>query len=447
MPARSTIRFRITAVATVAVGVVLIVAGLGLALFQRSALTSNVDQNLTQRADDLTALLRSGTTLPDSFVPNTREGFTQLVGPDGVVLVSSPNLAGAPALPLDAPSGPADSFQTVTVLAVDDDSFRVLSRRLPDLGVLHIGADLDVVSEATTALATASLLIIPVVVAALATLVWWLVGRTLQPVEQMRSEVATISSTDLHHRVPRPRTGDEIDRLADTMNEMLTRLEGSVVRQQRFVADASHELRSPLTRLRSQLEVELAETDDPSWTAALQSLLDDVVGMQEVVEDLLYLARADEGHVAVAAQPLDLDDLVIDEARRIQSGGRVDVDLAGVSGAHVMGNPGQLSRAVRNLLDNAARHATARVTVSLEESAETARLTIADDGPGIAPEDYARIFERFSRLDEARSADAGGSGLGLAIARDIVVRHGGTLNLFEANRPGATFELRLPAAR
>ena len=130
MPARSTIRFRITAVATVAVGVVLIVAGLGLALFQRSALTSNVDQNLTQRADDLTALLRSGTTLPDSFVPTAREGFTQLVGTDGVVLVSSPNLAGAPALPLDAPSSAADSLQTATVLAVDDDSFRVLSRRL-----------------------------------------------------------------------------------------------------------------------------------------------------------------------------------------------------------------------------------------------------------------------------------------------------------------------------
>jgi signal transduction histidine kinase len=447
MPARSTIRFRITAVATVAVGVVLIVAGLGLALFQRSALTSNVDQNLTQRADDLTALLRSGTTLPDSFVPTTREGFTQLVGTDGVVLVSSPNLAGAPALPLDAPSSAADSLQTATVLAVDDDSFRVLSRRLPDLGVLHIGAELDVVSEATTALATASLLIIPVVVAALAALVWWLVGRTLQPVEQMRSEVATISSTDLHHRVPRPRTGDEIDRLAGTMNEMLSRLESSVARQQRFVADASHELRSPLTRLRAQLEVELTQTGDPSWTTALQSLLDDVVGMQEVVDDLLYLARADEGQVTIASQPLDLDDLVIEEARRIRSEGRVEVDLAAVSGAHVTGNPGQLSRAVRNLLDNAARHATARVTVSLEESAETARLTIADDGPGIAPEDYARIFERFSRLDEARSADAGGSGLGLAIARDIVVRHGGTLNLLEVNRPGATFELRLPAAR
>jgi signal transduction histidine kinase len=447
MSVRRTIRFRITAVATVAVAVVLIVAGLGLVLFQRSALTSSVDQNLTQRADDLSALLQEGSSLPDSFVPTAREGFTQLVGPDGVVMVSSPNLAGAPPLPLDAPAGSGDSIQTVSALAVDDDLFRVLSRRFPNLGVLHVGATLDVVSEAAAALATALVVIIPIVVAALGTLVWWLVGRTLQPVEAMRSEVAAISSTDLHHRVPRPDTGDEIDRLAGTMNDMLNRLERSVARQQRFVADASHELRSPLTRLRSQLEVELTQTGDPSWTAPLRSLLDDVVGMQEVVEDLLYLARADEGRVALVSQPVDLDDLVVEQARRIQTEGRVEVDLTAVSGAHVVGNPGQLCRAVRNLLDNAARHATARVILSLAESTGTAVLTIADDGPGIAPEDRERVFERFSRLDEARTADAGGGGLGLAIARDIVVRHGGTLEVLTTIRPGATFELRLPTAQ
>ena len=138
---------------------------------------------------------------------------------------------------------------------------------------------------------------------------------------------------------------------------------------------------------------------------------------------------------------------MIEEARRIQSEGRAEVDLAAVSGAHVAGNPGQLSRAVRNLLDNAARHATSRITLSLGESAGTTVLTIADDGPGIAPEDRERIFERFSRLDEARSADAGGSGLGLAIARDIVVHHGGTLDVLVTNRTGATFELRLPTAQ
>ncbi len=447
MSVRRTIRFRITTVATVAVAVVLIVAGLGLILFQRSALTGSVDQNLTQRADDLRALLQGGSSLPEGFVPTAREGFTQLVGPNGVVLVSSPNLAGAPPLPLDAPAESGDSIQTVSGLAVDDDSFRVLSRRLPGLGVLHVGATIDVVSEAATALATALLVIIPIVVAALAGLVWWLVGRTLDPVEEMRSEVAAISSTDLHRRVPRPDTGDEIDRLADTMNEMLSRLEGSVALQRRFVADASHELRSPLTRLRSQLEVELTHHADPRWTTALQSLLDDVVGMQEVVEDLLYLARSDEGHIALVTQPVDLDDLVVAEARRIQAVGRVEVDLTAVSGAHVVGNLGQLSRAVRNLLDNAARHATSRITLSLGESTGTAVLTIADDGPGIARTDRERIFERFSRLDEARSADAGGSGLGLAIARDIVVHHGGTLDVLVTNRPGATFELRLPTAR
>jgi signal transduction histidine kinase len=169
--------------------------------------------------------------------------------------------------------------------------------------------------------------------------------------------------------------------------------------------------------------------------------------MQRLVEDLLYLARADEGAAEPILQAVDLDDLVITEAQRIRASNRVQFDLAGVSGAHVNADPVQLRRVVRNLLENAQRHATNHVAVMLIEQADEAVLTVADDGPGISESDSERIFERFTRLDESRTAETGGSGLGLAIARQIAEVHGGTLQLTAPETTGAVFELRLPCAR
>lgn len=436
------IRFRITALATAVVAVVLVVGGVALVLLQQATLTSTIDDALGQRADDITALVESG-AVPDPLPEGAGEGFAQLVGQDGSVLVSTPNLTGVP--PLAIPAGAEDRLQTLEGLAIEDDAFRVLSRQIEGVGTLHVGTSGERIAESTEALIRALAVIIPILVLALATLIWWLVGRTLRPVEDIRSEVAAIGSTDLYRRVPEPETGDEIDRLAETMNEMLARLEASVERQQVFVADASHELRSPLTRMRSALEVELAE-NDPEWRDTLQGVLDDVVEMQRVAEDLLYLARADEGRIRRDFRPIDLDDLVLAEARLVQASGGVKVDLSAVSGAHVVGDGGQLTRAVRNLLDNASRHADSKVTIRLQESGDDAVLIVANDGPGIAPEDAERIFARFGRLDEARAEGTGGVGLGLAIARDIAERHGGSLTLDSTGDPGAAFELRLPRA-
>jgi signal transduction histidine kinase len=309
-----------------------------------------------------------------------------------------------------------------------------------------VGTTYDVVSESAATLVTSLAWIIPVLVVALGALVWWLVGSTLQPVENMRLELAEIGATDLERRVPRPGTDDEIDRLAETMNEMLARLESAIERQQRFVADASHELRSPLTRIRSELEVDLADSTDLEHKGVLEGLLDEVVGMQHMVGDLLFLARSDAGHGPGLSRRLDLDDLVLKEARRIQSHERVAVDLSAVSGAHVVGDAGQLTRAIRNILDNAERHAVDRVTLSLEESGDMAILVVADDGPGIPEVESDRVFERFTRVDEARSAAAGGSGLGLAISREIVERHQGTVSLLPPDGSGARFEVRIPLA-
>ena len=313
--------------------------------------------------------------------------------------------------------------------------------------MLYVGTTYDVVLESNGALISTLAVTIPILLAVLALVVWWVVGRTLRPVEEIRAEVSEIGWTELHRRVPEPESNDEIARLAGTMNEMLERVEVSIGRQQRFVADASHELRSPLTRMRLELEVMLANVDDPEEREVLSSTLEEVVTLQFLVIDLLLLAQADAGQADVPYANVDLDDLVVREARRIQSHGQVDLDMSNVSAALVLGDSAQLTRALRNLLDNAERHAASQITLSLGEHNGHAVLTITDDGPGISAENADRVFERFGRLDEARSSGIGGTGLGLAIARDIVERHRGSILLARMNEPGATFEVRLPLAK
>jgi len=441
------IRFRVTAIATLGVAAVLVAGGAALVLLQRSALIATLDQTIAQRADDIVALAETGAVLPDELAASAEEGFAQLVGNDGTVLASTTNLSGSPALPLEVDPGSSENPRTTAVREVDDDVFRVLSRQVPGVGVLHVGTTYDVVAESAAALASALVLIVPVLVAAMGVIVWWLVGRTLQPVENMRLEVAEIGATDLGRRVPPPGTKDEIDRLAATMNEMLARLQTSIGRQQSFVADASHELRGPLTRIRAELEVDLADSADPVQRSILGGLLEEVVGLQHMVEDLLFLARADAGAAPNAFRGLDLDDLVLKEARRIQSHRRVEVDLSAVSGAHVLGDAGQLTRAIGNILDNAERHAKTRIDLKLDESGDVAVLVIGDDGPGISDQDSERVFERFTRLDEARTAGIGGTGLGLAISREIIERHDGSVTLLPSDGQGARFEVRIPLTR
>jgi len=303
------------------------------------------------------------------------------------------------------------------------------------------------VDEATAALAVTLAVAVPVVVVALGGLVWWLVGRTLRPVEAMRAEVARIGGRDLHRRVPEPPVDDEVGRLAHTMNQMLERVEDATRRQQRFVADASHELRSPLTRMRAALEVDVAHPSRADMTATHHSVLEEAVGLQHLVDDLLRLARSDAApsDEPVGTDTVDLDDVVLRLARRHRADGRVTVDTSGVGAAQVVGDRAQLARAVGNVADNAVRYATTTVRFTLADSDGHAVLTITDDGPGIPAADRERVFERFTRLDDARSTSTGGAGLGLAIARDIVHRHQGTLTVDPTNVTGTRLVLTLPS--
>lgn len=273
--------------------------------------------------------------------------------------------------------------------------------------------------------------------------VWRAAGRALRPVRRIEHGLADITASDLSRRVPVPDTEDEIAGLAATVNATLDRLEGAVAQQRRFTADASHELRTPLTGLRARLELALDDPADTDLLATMQDALRDAERLHQIVDDLLALARLDSG-VEPARSILDLGELVRAENRRREP--RVPVAIDAQPDVMVVGNRLQLARALVNLLANADRHAESKVSVTIRSEAGNALVTVTDDGPGVPPDQRERVFDRFTRLDAARSRDAGGSGLGLPIAREIAVRHGGTLTVEDAPGGGAAFVLSIPLA-
>lgn len=284
---------------------------------------------------------------------------------------------------------------------------------------------------------------IPLLIALVGLLVWFLVGRSLRPVAAIRAEVEEISHGTLHRRVPVPPSNDEVAHLAGTMNAMLDRLERSSTQQREFVSDASHELRSPIATIQATLEVALEHEEQADWHAVAADVLAEDVRMARVVSDLLDLARVDEnGDALVDAPIVDLDDVVLEEVAHVHDR---RVESTAVSAGRVRGRRNQLSRAVRNLLENAEHYAAERVDVSLTSVNGSVELIVEDDGPGIPEADRERVFERFTRLDEGRDRDAGGAGLGLAMVRAIAERHGGSITVDSGALGGARFVVRLPA--
>ncbi|MFE9012516.1 sensor histidine kinase [Streptomyces cyaneofuscatus] len=310
---------------------------------------------------------------------------------------------------------------------------------------VHAGAPLAAEQEAVNTVRGAMLTGLPLLLAVVAGVTWLVTRRALRPVEGIRREMAAITaSEDLARRVPEPDSRDEIAALARTTNETLTVLEASVERQRRFVADASHELRSPIASLRTQLEVAEAHPE----LLDLPGAVADTVRLQVLAADLLLLARLDAGEKPGAAR-LEVGALVREEVSQ-RTGDRipvtVEVEAAEGASYEVNGSRGQLARVVGNLLDNAQRHAESRVAVRVAADGAGVRVEVRDDGAGVPEDERERIFERFVRLDDARSRDDGGAGLGLAIARDVATRHGGTLTVHRAPEGGAAFRLWLPYA-
>jgi signal transduction histidine kinase len=328
--------------------------------------------------------------------------------------------------------------------------------------VLLVATTLSSIESSVHTLRTTLWWAIPGLVVLVGVIAWGATGRALRPVETIRTEVTEISHTSLDRRVSEPRARDEVGRLARTMNEMLDRLQNASERQRQFVSDASHELRSPVAAMRTTGEVALAHPDSADWPLVVRRMLTEDDRMEQIVGDLLDLARGEESELPDTK--IDLDDVTLEEVARARRSG-VTIQSGAVSAGRVRGSREQLTRVVRNLLDNATRHASSTVRVGLGPAANgtapagaspagdgeraSVALVVEDDGPGIPAADRERVFERFTRLDEGRARDAGGLGLGLAMVRAIAERHGGTAVITDPTDPafpGARVVVTLPEA-
>ncbi|WMI57228.1 ATP-binding protein [Streptomyces rochei] len=464
------VRARATLGATLVVAVALVAAGTAVLLSLRSNLLGEAGTQAERSARDVATELAVGTRYTELGL-DVDDRPVQIVDEAGGLVAASEDLeritgTGVDAVePRPAPTGTGDgdsdddddsgesleageigerttvSDGTATIDGdTEDYRFAAVPVETRDGEQLTVwaGAPLSAEHGAVNTALTVMLIGFPLLLAVVAWVTWLVTGRALRPVEGIRREMAAITaSEDLARRVPVPGTHDEVARLASTTNETLAALETSVERQRRFVADASHELRSPIASLRTQLEVAAAHPE----LLDLDGAVEDTVRLQRLAADLLLLARLDAGERPADAR-VDLAALAREEA-----GGRTGVRVRAEDGVTVAGSRGQLGRVLANLLDNAQRHARSAVEVAVRRDGGAVVVAVADDGEGVPAADRERIFERFVRLDAARSRDDGGAGLGLAIARDVAVRHGGTLTVHDAPAGGALFELRLPGVR
>ena len=441
---RGSVRLRTTLVAIGVVAVALLIGAVAFIGIVERSLTAEVLASLRTRAADLAALVESG-TLPDRLIDEQADDeFIQVIDDGSEVVAASAGLGGEPPV-IGLEAGEA----ATTDVPFDDERFlayAVTARSGADVYRILVGRTLEPVAEATRLVAGLLTIGLPLVLGFVALTAWLVVGWALAPVDRMRAQVDAIGARELDRRVEMPRAEDEIARLARTLNRMLARLEASGARQRRFVADTSHELRSPIASIREQAEVALAHPARITIEAMAASVHADALRLQALVDDLLLLARADEQTLELRSQPVDLDDAVFAEARLTRPETGPAIDVSAVSAARVMGDEASLRRIVRNLLENATRGASRHVVVSLTAADGAARLRIDDDGPGIPEADRDRVFERFVRLDEARGRERGGVGLGLAIVAELVREHGGRVVAGEASIGGARFEVTLPLA-
>jgi signal transduction histidine kinase len=437
------LRARTTLLVAVVAGVLLVTGAVTLEVVLRERLTGSADDLARSRVADLLSLARTG-DLPPVLVNVTDDSIAQVVDQDGHVVAVSPNATGAPRLTDEPATG---GLHVGDVVGPDDhetEKYRLWSATGPAAGGgrvrAYVGTSLESVREATSNLREALKVGVPLVWLLLTGASWLLVGRALRRLDRIRAAVDAISEDDLSQRVGGAERRDEVGRLATTMNRMLARLERASERQRRFVADVSHDLRSPLTAQRTQLEVAMAHPGSVDDRQLRESLLAHVDEMDALVGDLLFVVTEDGRPRSM--QPVDLEDIALEEAARVRRLGGPAVDTGSVSAAPVVGDPAELRRLVRNLVENAMAHAASRIALRASAGPEDVVLEVADDGPGVPPGEEDAVFERFHRGDTARTGR--GLGLGLSIARAVAERHGGTLVLVRDGQPGARFRLTLP---
>jgi heavy metal sensor kinase len=441
---RLPLRVRLTLAFAAAMAVVLVVVGSLLHVRLGDSLLEQVDDNLETTALSLTSVVRAGGE-PDRSRLAVDDGFVQVLGP-GDRVWSLPGRAPRELTAEEVRRAAGGAFFVThdSAASVDGTSARIRVSSVDTSegpATLVVGASLEDREEALAGLLTQLLVVGPLALLLTSVGGYFLAGAALRPVEAMRRQAAEISSEDVGRRLPVPRANDEMRRLGLTLNDMLDRLEEGIARERRFVADASHELRTPLASLRAELELAQRRPRSPDeLQAAVRSAAEEVERLVRLAEDLLVLARADEGRLPLSLDPLTVRELLDAVAGRFdtraRAAGRV-IEVEAPADDVATADRLRLEQALGNLVDNALRYGDGTVWLAGRVENGSVVLRVSDDGAGFPPDFLPHAFERFSRVDVARSG--GGTGLGLAIVDAIARAHGGSARA--ANRAGGGAEI------
>jgi two-component system OmpR family sensor kinase len=448
------IRVRMTAAFAVVMALVLAASGWFLYSRLSSHLATQLDQELQVRAQDLRTLVRHpGASLASDQggrLVERGESYAQLVDGGRVVDATRP-LGGEPVLrseQLRAAAGGALYADLGPVPGLKEPS-RVLAipvRRDGRRLVLVVGSTTQNGAETLASFRNELLIAGPIALLLASLAGYLLAGVALRPVEAMRHRAAEISAETPGERLPVPATRDELERLGETLNEMLERLEDALQREREFVADAGHELRTPLALLRAELELALRQGESTEQLrAAVQRSATEVDRLAQLAEDLLLIARSERGELPLSVETLDAHEVLASVARRFRW--RADeahrvLRPEAAEGLRVRADRLRLEQALGNLVDNALRHGGGRVTLSAAAVNGSVELHVQDEGAGFPPDFLGRAFERFTLPDPGR--DGAGAGLGLSIVRMIAEAHGGTADAVNGAAGGADVWLSVP---
>ncbi len=444
-----TLRARVTIVASVAITTVALLGFLLLYDLQAQSARRTIEGQLRTYVTQIEQVGQHG-HWPRPLPPSTLDAgaAAQVIGANGRVLAATRTLAGLPAVYM-LPTGSTQPVRQTAATGAVSNEVQVVAMRTTVNSrpvVIIAEASTGVLNQLNGEFGARLLLAVPIALILAGFTVWLIVGRALRPVEHIRRAVTEITSADLSRRVPEPGTTDEIGHLAGTMNDMLGRLDDAARRQRRFVADASHELRTPLAAIRTTLDVGLAYPDKAPWLVIAERARQQSARLEELIEQLLLLARADERQLSQRRGRVDLAAMLTDTVAQLPAH-KAETDLRAAPGLTVMGDRGHLERLFRNLIDNALRYAASRVVITATADGGRARIEIDDDGPGIPAADRIRVFDRFVRLDTSRERGTGTTGLGLAIAREIALAHDGGITLLERPGGGTRAVVTLPLWR
>jgi heavy metal sensor kinase len=457
------IRVRLTLWYVLLLALILGAFSAGIYLTLRQSLSHNLDDSLENRSTTLLGVVRyegDSPTLDGLVSAGEREldeEFVRVYDAAGAVTFDSAGTdAETSGIDAAAVQEALDGQPSTRTVRIEDETLRARIEPIEQdgkvTGVLVVGLTEDDLAETLRSLLVILAIAYPVTLVVASAGGIFLAGRALSPIDHITRLARRISADDLTQRLDETLPDDEVGQLARTFNEMIARLDGAFQRQRQFTADASHEMRTPLTAIKGQIEVALSRPRDAqAYREVLRGANEEVDRLIRLVGSLLTLARADAGEIPLEAEPVSLADLVaaaVEQVRPAAAAKRIAVDVDAGPDATVRADQDLLLQLLLNLLDNALKYTTegGRVTAGWETDGASARVWVEDTGIGIDPSEQPRIFDRFYRVDKTRSRAAGGSGLGLSISRWIAEAHKGGVSVESSPGRGARFTVTLPFA-